>query len=612
MGFIFGIVNFDTNTVKLKDIDALGKALCLDTFEKSIEIVDSSAVGFCHDRQQIDKGGIYLDSDLIVVADIRIYNNDSLKKNISYDTPQEAFAKAYRKWGTECANHVNGDFAAVVIDLTKKEVFLFRDHIGARPLVYWKSGHQLIFASHEFGLAKSGLILLKISESKLIDTFFRFNKRYTETNFHNVLKVTPGHCIVIHENDPTTSIPYWKPETIRKDKSLTFNQAVIGLREALIKATVSRMESGKVGIHVSGGLDSCGVASIVADNSTDKNSLTGYSWSPEIFDIPADGFNEKELIDVFSKEKNISVKYLKVDKYEMVQNAIQPEFEKQTIELSIMKAAKLDGVKTIFSGWGGDEFVSLSTRGTVNHLFFSLKWKTLFDYIKKKGIKSTIFQFRTDVLPLFVPFGLMPIYRTGFTDWSTFSLFKLQFILKHWKQLFFAKKKNIFGYGNRTAFMSNLLKNYHLPERMESWAINAEHYGIEYKYPLLDKDVLEFWFSIPVEYTYKDFSPRLLYREAMKGILTEDIRIRKNKHEDVFEAFCNKEKDEGKHYFIDIFSSISTNNQLYFLKPEAVKKEIQASFSKDQLKSIRNNSNCIFCIRYTMLEKKYLNNQHFQ
>jgi hypothetical protein len=45
-----------------------------------------------------------------------------------------------------------------------------------------------------------------------------------------------------------------------------------------------------------------------------------------------------------------------------------------------------------------------------------------------------------------------------------------------------------------------------------------------YKYPLLDKAVLEFWFSLPIEYTYRNKPFRFLYREAMKGILTEKVR----------------------------------------------------------------------------------------
>lgn len=39
------------------------------------------------------------------------------------------------------------------------------------------------------------------------------------------------------------------------------------------------------------------------------------------------------------------------------------------------------------------------------------------------------------------------------------------------------------------------------------------------------------WFSIPHEHTFLNFESRVLYREALKGILTESIRLKKEKGE---------------------------------------------------------------------------------
>ena len=101
--------------------------------------------------------------------------------------------------------------------------------------------------------------------------------------------------------------------------------------------------------------------------------------------------------------------------------------------------------------------------------------------------------------------------------------------------------------------MLNLLKNYHIPERMDSWSLYAERYGFEYKYPLLDKELLEYWFSIPVKHTYKNFETRLLYREAMKGILTEKIRKRTDKGEGARIAYSLKNSKDGIRYLSDLF-----------------------------------------------------------
>jgi len=601
----------DNSPVDSKDIRNLAEALKWEKFIDHTEINGNIALGYCHHPQRNEKAGIYVDGDLMVLADIRIYNDKQLQETFEYTSPQELFAKAYRKWGADCANYINGDFAVVVIDIKKNEVLLFRDHIGARPLVYWHAGSQLIFASHEFGLAKSGLIPVSLSEKKLIDSYFRFRNLYCETFFLNILKVVPGHWVRYTADGHSKSTSYWNPEKILKNKTISFEAAVSQLRELIVNATLRRMEPCKIGLHVSGGLDSCGVSSIVADHTSDKSMLVGYSWTPEIFEDTAEGVNEREFIDAFSEDKKVSVKYLKLDDYETVKNAILPEFETQHIEHPVMQMAGKDDVKILFSGWGGDEFVSLSTRGTFNHLFFRFKWGTLLRYIRRIGVKSSICIFRTDVFPLLIPFGLLPVYRAEYTDWSILRLLKLSFIRKHWKQLFFHRRKNIFGYGNRTQFMLNLLKNYHLPERMDSWAINAERYGFEYKYPLLDKDVLEFWFSIPIEYTYKNFQSRLLYREAMKGILTEQIRIRGEKGEAIRIAFSQREHNNGKKYLVNLFYSLLPQYHLPFFKPEAFWKVFDNPISKDILKNFRNRNKYTHYLRYVALVKKYIPSKDF-
>ena len=606
MSFIFGIVDFNKKSVTRNEIHVLGDSVSWEDFNTHTELHGDSALGFCSHPRRRAKAGIYRDEKVVVLTDIRLYNSDELKKTFGYHTPEEAMAKAYLKWGTDFAGHINGDFAAMVFDRRTNQLHLLRDHIGVRPLAYCFSNGKLIFASHEYGLARSGLFPVSLSEEKLVNDLFRRKGSYQQTVFEQIRKVKPGHCLTFTASGQPVETKYWKPENLQKDKTLSFEAAATRLRELLVRATCNRIEPVKTGLHVSGGIDSCGIASVVADHSTDKGLLTGYSWTPETFSDPVEGVNEKEFIDAFHDDKTIPVKYIKPEENETVKNAILPEFPVQHIEHPVMKMAGEEGIEILFSGWGGDEFVSLSTRGTVNHLFFTFKWITLFQYARKRGLKHTIHQLRSDVLPLLIPFGLLPGYRSGFIDWSLLRLLKTSFIRRHWKQIFCQRRRNVFGYGNRTRFALNLIKLYHLPNRMDSWAINAERYGFEYKYPLLDKDVLEFWFSIPEEYTYKDFQARLLYREAMKGILTEKIRIRKDKGEAMRIAFSFKEQLEGKKYLTDLFYALPEKDHLPFFRPRAFNKVINMPPSKKPMKNWREINKLIFYLRYVVLVKKYL------
>ncbi|MDD4922982.1 MAG: asparagine synthase-related protein, partial [Bacteroidales bacterium] len=585
-------------------ISQLSDAVGWEGFEAKTVVENNVSIGYCHHPQRMPKAGIYIDDNIIVLADIRIYNLEELHQKFDFNLPEEALAKAFLKWGTDCGNYINGDYAAAIYDRNNRQLFLLRDHIGTRPLVYCRSGSTVFFASHEFGLAKSGLYHTALSEKKLIDTFFQLKRIYAQTDFKSIKKVIPGHGITFSENAVAIH-KYWKPELIKKNNSLTFGSAVQNLREKIIFATINRMEQVNTGLHVSGGIDSCGIASIVADHTSDHSRLIGYSWTPEVFEDTADGVNEKEFIEAFSTDKKVGVKYQNLDEYETVKNSILPEFSITHIEHPIMQTAEQDQIEVMFSGWGGDEFVSLSMRGIVNHLFFKLKWKTLLEYCKVRGIKTTLYQLRTDVIPFLIPFGLMPVYKAQRTDLSVLTLFKPLFIKKHLRQILSHKKSKVFGYGDRNKFVLNLLNLHHLPERMESWAINAERYGFEYKYPLLDKDALEFWFSIPVKFTYQNFESRLLYRDAMKGILTEKIRIRKDKGEAVRIAFSDREKQNGRSYLENLFYSLPPQNHLPYFNIKALKKVFSQPYKKGSLKSIKNVNKCTFYLRYVELVKNY-------
>jgi asparagine synthase (glutamine-hydrolysing) len=562
MSYIFGIVDLVREKIKEEDLQLLDGAVKGENFVSQTEVGDHYAMGFSHLPDKDPRCSIFHHQHLVLLADLRIYNLDNLKAHFDFKNEYEAFAEAFLKWGIYCAEFINGEFAVIVIDQKNNEVHLIRDHIGARPLTYCYLANHLIFSSHEYGIAKSGLFPVRLSESKLIKSFFRFKSTYSQTPFENIFKVIPGHVVTI-SRDGVKDTAYWHPEKIKTNKSISFSEAADHLRQLLIKATLARLEPGKTGVHVSGGLDSTGIACILADYIDDKNRLIGYSWTPEELNDAGDDKNEKDFIDEFSHEKGILVRYLTPDNGDLARDCVETEFEIMYIEYPTIRMAVKDGVTTLFSGWGGDEFLSLSMRGSFNHFAFTFKPNWLLKYVRKRGIRSTIFAIRTEILPLLVPFGLLPTFRG--TEWSNLKFFKASFIRKHWKIIFFHSRKNIHGYGSRKGFIINLLKNYHIPDRIDTWGFYAEKYGFEYKYPLLDKEVLDFWFSLPVKFTYENLDSRLLYRELIKGILTESIRTRRDKSETLRMEYSRQKMIEGKEYLESLFYNIPEKDHLpYF------------------------------------------------
>ncbi len=602
MGFIFGIISLSENSVDTNDVYKLCTAVKWDNFDEYIDIHGQYSIGYCWNKERTPKAGIYKDENLTVIADARIYNTDALRKEITFTTSEEAFARAYLKWGKQCPDKFNGDFSVVIIDHKHQEVILFRDHIGARPLCYTIKNNQLIFASHEYGIAKSHLINNTLSEEKLVRGFFHYKKqKYHLTVFQHILKVTPGYSILFSSKN-VSNIQYWFPEKIKRNRRLSIEDTIVQLRQQLIKSTQKRMSDKIIGTHLSGGLDSSGVAAILADLIENKSKLIGYSWSPENSTEEIESVNEKELIDDFVEKKSITVRYLTWGEENVLDELSTPEFEKMPIEMQTMRMAQENNVSSIFSGWGGDEFVSISTRGALNHIVLHCKIKMLIKWIKHFGIKSSIARARMELFPLLIPFG-RGVKIALKRKWIHF--FSKSFILKHYRLFFFNQRKQLYGWGNRTRSMIKLLHFGYLPNRMDSWTLFGEKFGIEYKYPLLDKELLEFWLSVPTEFTYQTMSSRYLYREALKDILPEKIRTRKNKDEDVLEKKMNNYFELMKKEVINHPELFSTNKQLPFFQEKEFQK-IAITPANDIITKITQRLDINYYLRYRKIQEKYL------
>jgi asparagine synthase (glutamine-hydrolysing) len=108
------------------------------------------------------------------------------------------------------------------------------------------------------------------------------------------------------------------------------------------------------------------------------------------------------------------------------------------------------------------------------------------------------------------------------------------------------------------------IKYPNIPERIEETSLLAEKYGLTYVYPFLDIKLLEFFYSLPSEFKFKDGVGRILFRQAMKGILPEEIRNRKDKGGNTIpNVFIRVLKDEG--LFRELIEEGRQNNQFHYV-----------------------------------------------
>ncbi|WP_243544193.1 asparagine synthase (glutamine-hydrolyzing) [Pseudodesulfovibrio tunisiensis] len=206
-----------------------------------------------------------------IVFNGEIYNYIELKENhlqhFSFRTSSdtEVLVELWAKLGTKCLPLLRGMFAFAIWDKKEKELYLVRDRMGKKPLVYSCNDNFIYFASELNSLAES----LPVSPSinpQAIDLFLAYQFIPAPyTIYDKCWKLPPaGHYARFKDGQLLTEC-YWRLD-FTPNHEISEKTAFEEL-ESLIKESVKlRLRSDvEVGVLLSGGVDSSLVAAVAAE-----------------------------------------------------------------------------------------------------------------------------------------------------------------------------------------------------------------------------------------------------------------------------------------------------------------------------------------------------------
>lgn len=237
-----------------------------------------------------------------------IYNFRALRKDLeNSDTRKiwqghsdtEVILAAFSRWGIdESLKRFVGMFAIAIWDKKTEQLFLARDRMGEKPLYYGWSGGVFLFAS-ELKAIKAHPSFHANIDSDALTLFMRHSYvPAPHTIWKGINKLTPGCCLVLHVNSRTPVIkPYWSlcnvaSRGIASPFDGTPEEAVDELECLLTKSISGQMISDvPLGAFLSGGVDSSVVASLM--NVHSNHAIKTFSI----------GFNDKSYNEAkFAKE----------------------------------------------------------------------------------------------------------------------------------------------------------------------------------------------------------------------------------------------------------------------------------------------------------------------
>jgi len=218
------------------------------------------------------------DRSIWIAFNGEIYNFKGLREQLSAQGRQfgshsdtEVALAAYETWGTRAFEVLDGMWAIVIVDLTRRKLVISRDRLGMKPVVWAHDGSRLLIASETKQiLASKGE--RPAPNAHLIARFLQGNRIpvLDETFFDDIQPFPQASLVEVAldiEDARRTPQRFWSLSSVvpRPLGNSDYGQSVDELDEALTRAVdTHNLADVRVGYLLSGGLDSSLLTGIMA------------------------------------------------------------------------------------------------------------------------------------------------------------------------------------------------------------------------------------------------------------------------------------------------------------------------------------------------------------
>lgn len=495
----------DQNGIYIKDNAALiHSRLCVIDIENGIQPMTTK----------------YGENEYTLVYNGELYNTDEVRDELKLlnhkfigHSDTEVVLKAFVEWKEKCVEKFNGIFAFAVWDEAEKRLFFARDRMGVKPLFYTIVNNSFIFGSEIKALLEHQYVEPIINENSIAEIMFIGPGRTPGyAVFKNINEIKPACCGYYSKNGIKIK-KYWtlKDREHTDNFEQTVEQVKFLVKDAITRQLVSDVP---VGTFLSGGLDSSIISSVA-------NSY----------------FKEKgQQLKTFSVTYEDNDKYFKTSKF-------QPNNDTEYIK----KMSEYLGCE--------HHLITLNNRDLASALLEAVDAR---DLPGMADVDSSLLLFCKEIKKHCTValsgecadeiFGGYPWYRdkeiraiNGF-PWAQSTAYRKSFIKEDIKLpngedyvysrykdtlINTSKIKGISPLESRMKEMMKLNLDWFMQTLLDRKDRMSMYNALEVRVPFCDYRIAEYLYSVPWEYKdYKSYEKGLL-RQAVTGILPDEVLWRK-------------------------------------------------------------------------------------
>lgn len=480
-----------------------------------------------------------------------IYNYKKIAEKLLIEKKVQAFRgasdtevllEAFEAYGVEKAISLcKGMFAIALYDKKEQVLYLLRDRIGEKPLYYGQVGEGFVFASDLGSIAVLDGFQNPINTS-VLDLYFTHGYIPAPYSvYENIFKLEAGTMLKIklpfNNLTELEMKSYWSIKEIAKKGQAdlfagSLKEAADELEQLLKNAISEQMAADvPVGAFLSAGIDSSTVVALM--QSLNKNKIKSFTIGMEEKD-----YNEA----VFAKEiaKHLGTEHTELYISEADAKAVIPKLpymfgepfaDSSQIPTYLVSKMTREHVTVSLSGDGGDElFCGYTSYASVERI-----WN------KMKGIPYFIRKPCSELV-IHSPLAKKPIYRIKGKLLGAKGPSDLYICSYETDPL--TKKINLdsqvcsYKYSeydpgylketNHNIMLMDLLM-YHPDDILVKVDRTAMAVSLETRVPMLDKDVVEFAWSLPIELKKDGITGKRVLREVLYRYVPREMLERPKK-----------------------------------------------------------------------------------
>ncbi len=459
--------------------------------------------------------------EFVIAYNGELYNTSDLRSELekcgyefSTSSDTEVLLYSYIHYGEKCAERLNGIYAFAIWDSMRQQVFLCRDRFGVKPLFYAVSGDAFVFASEIKTLFEYPGIEPALDRAGLCELFGMSPARTQGCGvYKGIFELRPGRYMTVSRRGISTK-KYWELKSLEHtDDYETTIEKVRGLVYDSVKRQL--VSDVPLASFLSGGLDSSIISAIGALEAKKRGErFSTYSFDYEGNDkyFTASRFqpdSDSQWVPRLAEYFNFDHTYL------VCPNSALTELLKETLYAKDLPGmADVDASLLYFCREVKKRHTVTLSGECSDEIFGGYPW-----FRDEKAFKTRAFPWcydldvRKEILKPAVRETLRldeyvsEQYERSVAETPVFEGDSAE-----------EKRRREISYLNINWFMTNLL------DRKDRMSMAS---GLEVRVPFCDHRLVEYVWNIPWDMKNRNNVSKNVLREAAKGLLPEDVRLRR-------------------------------------------------------------------------------------